>query len=196
MDKTDEKRIRINVADLKNLRDSARRLKKAEESMVLLNKQVLEIKDKYLRLAAEFDNYKKRSEKEKQEIFRYGTENLVMQLIPFDDIFESVLKQMENKPSPEIIHQGLQMLKKEFAKILETAGVSKIISNKSHFDANIHEASEMIETSDYDEGQIVEEERAGYMLNGKIIRPSLVKVAKKKCIKTEDDGKNSSACKD
>jgi len=164
--KTVETTVYIKENDLKNLRENTKKLKKAEENLSRINKQLEEMKEKYLRLAADFDNYKRRVEKEKQDIFKYGIENLIMQLIPFDDIFESVLKQMENKPSPEIVHKGLEMLKTEFSKILEAAGVKKINSLNNRFDANIHEASEVIETDDYQDGQIIEEERAGYLLNG------------------------------
>ena len=194
--KTVETTVYIKENDLKNLRENTKKLKKAEENLSRINKQLEEMKEKYLRLAADFDNYKRRVEKEKQDIFKYGIENLIMQLIPFDDIFESVLKQMENKPSPEIVHKGLEMLKTEFSKILEAAGVKKINSLNNRFDANIHEASEVIETDDYQDGQIIEEERAGYLLNGKTIRPALVKVAKKKCDATDNDSKNFSSCKD
>ena len=194
--KTVEATVYIKENDLKNLRENTKKLKKAEENLSRINKQLEEMKEKYLRLAADFDNYKRRVEKEKQDIFKYGIENLIMQLIPFDDIFESVLKQMENKPSPEIVHKGLEMLKTEFSKILEDAGVKKINSLNNRFDANIHEASEVIETDDYQDGQIIEEERAGYLLNGKTIRPALVKVAKKKCDATDNDSKNFSSCKD
>ncbi len=194
--KTVETTVYIKENDLKNLRENTKKLKKAEENLSRINKQLEEMKDKYLRLAADFDNYKRRAEKEKQDIFKYGIENLIMQLIPFDDIFESVLKQMENKPSPEIVHKGLEMLKTEFSKILEAAGVKKINSLNNRFDANIHEASEVIETDDYQDGQIIEEERPGYLLNGKTIRPALVKVAKKKCDATDNDSKNFSSCKD
>ena len=192
MNKVEEKRINIREVDLRNLRENTKKLRKAEASLSLLNKDLAEIKDKYLRIAAEFENYQKRSEREKKEIFQYGLENFVLRLIPFDDIFESVLKQIENKPSHEVVHKGLQMLKTEFSKILESAGVRRIISKNSKFDAHLHEASEIIETSDYEEGQIVEEERAGYVLNGKTIRPALVKVATGK--RNKDDSKNSSAC--
>lgn len=194
--RTVETKVYIKEKDLKNLRENTKKLKKAEENLSRINKQLEEMKDKYLRLAADFDNYKRRVEKEKQDIFKYGIENLIMQLIPFDDIFESVLKQMKNKPSSEIVQKGLEMLKTEFSKILEAAGVKKINSLNNRFDANIHEASEVIETDDYQDGQIIEEERPGYLLNGKTIRPALVKVAKKKCDVTDNDSKNFSSCKD
>ena len=191
-----EKKAGIREDDLKNLRENSRKLKKAEESLSEMSEKFSGLKDKYLRLAAEFDNYKKRSEKEKKEIYRYGLESFLTQLIPFDDIFESVLTHIEKKPSPEIVHQGLQMLKTEFTKILETAGVEKIASRGRHFDASLHEASGVVETADHEDGEIVEEERVGYLLNGKTLRPALVKVAKKICSTENNDGRNSCSSKD
>lgn len=189
----EEKMISIREADLKNLRESAKKLKEAEKDLTDLNSKISEFKDKYLRLAAEFDNYKKRTEKEKRDIFKYGIENFITQLIPFDDIFESVLNQIEKKPSPEIVHQGLQMLKTEFTKILKTAGVQKIDVIGKSFDANLHEASEIIETDELADGEIIEEERVGYLLNGKVLRPALVKVAKKIC-DTENNNDVGNSC--
>ncbi len=196
MKKNTGERVSIKEDDLKNLREKAGKLRKTEESLLLLNQELSEMKDRFVRLAAEFENFKKRTEKEKQDIYRYGLENFIIRLIPFDDIFESVIRQMEKKPSPEIIHQGLRMLKSEFAKILEGAGVKRINSKDGIFDANLHEASELVETEELDEGRIIEEDRSGFSLNDKIIRPSLVKVARKKSKETgRDESENTGSSK-
>jgi len=168
----------VKKEDLEKLREKARNEKILAQKIKELENQLGELKERYLRLAAEFDNYRKRTEKEKQEIFKYGTETLVMQLIPFDDIFETVLKQMEKNTSPEVIHQGVELLKKEFTKLLDSIGVKRIETEGKKFDPKYHEASEMVETSEYEDGEIIEEERPGYMLHDRIIRPAVVKVAR------------------
>ncbi|MCK9265627.1 nucleotide exchange factor GrpE [bacterium] len=178
MRKKVEKIINIRETDLHNLRENSKKLKNAEKSLLSSQKEFLEVKDKYLRTAAEFENYRKRTEKEKREIFQFGLENFICQLIPFNDIFESVLKQMDKNSSNDVIQQGVQMLGTEFLKLLESVGVKKITSQGVKFDPNLHEASEIVETNDVEEDYILAEDRVGYILNGKIIRPALVKVAK------------------
>ncbi|MCD6407782.1 nucleotide exchange factor GrpE [bacterium] len=177
----------VKKEDLEKLREKARNEKILAQKIKELENQLGELKDRYLRLAAEFDNYRKRTEKEKQDIFKYGTETLVMQLIPFDDIFETVLKQMEKNTSPEVIHQGVELLKKEFTKLLDSIGVKRIETEGKKFDPKYHEASEMVETSEYEDGEIIEEERPGYMLHDRIIRPAVVKVARS--VKGNSEGK-------
>ena len=184
----------VKKEDLEKLREKARNEKILAQKIKELENQIGELKDRYLRLAAEFDNYRKRTEKEKQDIFKYGTETLVMQLIPFDDIFETVLKQMEKNTSPEVIHQGVELLKKEFTKLLDSIGVKRIETEGKKFDPKYHEASEMVETSEYEDGEIIEEERPGYMLHDRIIRPAVVKVARSVKGSSEVEEKNEGNC--
>lgn len=184
----------IKKKDLEKLREKAINEKILTEKIKKMEEHLAELKDRYLRLAAEFDNYRKRAEREKQDIFKYGTESLVMQLIPFDDIFEAVLKQMEKDTSPEVIHQGVELLKKEFTKLLDSIGVKRIKTEGKKFDPKYHEASGTVETSEYEDGEIVEEERAGYMLHDRIIRPAVVKVAKRVKATSDIKEKNGDNC--
>ncbi len=187
--------IHIKEHDLNRLKEQSRKLKELEKYVEKLNVSILDFKERYLRTAAEFDNYKKRTEREKQEIFRFGTESLVMQLLPFDDIFESVIKQMEKNLSSATIHKGLEMLKRELTKFLESVGVKKIETIGKIFDPSVHEASETVETTKQKENTIIEEIRSGYLLHGKVIRPALVKVAKTPVDKKAND-KNPVTSKD
>ncbi len=187
--------IHIKEHDLNRLKEQSRKLKELEKYVEKLNVSILDFKERYLRTAAEFDNYKKRTEREKQEIFRFGTESLVMQLLPFDDIFESVIKQMEKNLSSATIHKGLEMLKRELTKFLESVGVKKIETIGKIFDPSVHEASEIVETTKQKENTIIEEIRSGYLLHGKVIRPALVKVAKTPVDKKAND-KNPVTSKD
>jgi len=136
------------------------------------------LKDKYVRLAAEFDNYRKRTEKEKGDIYRYGVESFLQRLIPFDELFEKAIIQMENTKAIDSIHQGLQMLQKEFSGLLGSLGVKKIDTSGKKFDPVLHEAAGIVESAGYEEGVITEELRAGYLLHDKVLRPAMVKVAR------------------
>ncbi|MCX8082802.1 MAG: nucleotide exchange factor GrpE [bacterium] len=189
-----EDKVIIKVEDLNNLRESAKKVKELEKNLKKMEEDITLLKDKYIRILADFDNYKKRVEKEKQDIFKFGTENLILQLLPFDDIFESVLKQMENNPSPDIIHKGVEMLKREFTKFLEGIGVKKIDTKGTLFNPEIHEASEIVETDEYKEGEIIEEIRSGYSFHNRVIRPALVKVSKKPPSKTAINSNDGNSC--
>jgi len=170
--------IYIKRKDLENLKEKAKEYKQVKEKNTQLENQIQELKDKYLRIAAEFDNYKKRVEREKKEIFQYGMENFILQLLPYDEIFEKVLVQMEKNKSFESIHEGIVMLKKEFTNLLTSLGIKRIETKEKEFDPNFHEVSSVIETSEVPEGKIVEEERPGYLLYDKVLRPAFVKIAK------------------
>ena len=175
-----EKIYFIKESDLKNLRESTKRAKELENERKLLNEKFEQLKEKYLRLLAEFDNYRKRVEREKNEILKYGNENIILQLIPFDEIFEKVLNHMEKTDSLENIKNGIELIKKEFTKLLESFGVRKISSIGEKFDPRFHEATGFVETENEEDGIIVEEEKSGYIYNDRIIRPALVKISKKK----------------
>jgi molecular chaperone GrpE len=185
--KGEKDRVIIKMSDLNNLKESAKKKKELEDKMKKMEEELSLLKDKYIRTLADFDNYKKRMEKEKQDIFKYGTENLVLQLLPFDDIFESVLKQMDNNPAPDTIHKGVEMLKREFTRFLEGIGVKKIDTKGTLFNPELHEAAETVETDAHKEGEVIEEIRSGYSFHNRVIRPALVKVAKKSVCKTSTD---------
>lgn len=193
--KKEDKIISIKEDDLNKLKEHSRKLKELEEEVKKRDAEILQLKDRCLRIAAEFDNYKKRTAREKQDIFRFGTENFIMQLLPFDDIFESVVRQLENNPSSELIHKGMEMLKKEFTKLLDGIGVQKIESVGKPFNPAFHEASGTVETDRYEEGTVVEEERPGYILHSRVLRPALVKVSKKPVVQKPDNNEDSGTCK-
>ncbi len=174
-----ERIYHIKEKDLNKLKEIAKKRRELEQKNKELKEKFEELKDRYLRLAAEFDNFRKRTEKEKQEIYKYGAQNLFRQLLQFDTIFETVLKQMEKTSSPEIIHQGVELLKKEFTKFLEENGVKRIETIGKKFDPTIHEAAGVVETDEYEEGEIVEEEQPGYAFHNIILKPPVVKIAKK-----------------
>ncbi|MGI6595912.1 MAG: nucleotide exchange factor GrpE [Elusimicrobia bacterium] len=192
MSKEGKGKIMVQEEDLNNLREEAKKVQALENKLKEIEEEMLLLKDKYLRTLADFDNYKKRADKEKQEIFKFGTENLILQLLPFEDVFEGVLKQMNNTISYDVIHKGVEMLKQEFTKFLESVGVRRIDVRGVCFDPGCHEAVETIEKNDCKEGEIIEEIRSGYSFHNRIIRPALVKVAKKPDCKIPSENDESS----
>jgi len=141
---------------------------------------VVDYKDKWLRAVAEYDNLKKRVEREKVETLKYSTQFLIIELFPIMDSFDSAISSIENSKDKESFLKGLKMLQGEFHRVLEVNGLKKIKSVGEKFDPNKYEASEEVCTDKFPAGIIVEEIRSGYMLNDRLLRPALVKVSKGK----------------
>ncbi|MDO5014453.1 MAG: nucleotide exchange factor GrpE [Clostridia bacterium] len=132
-------------------------------------------KDDFLRLAAEYDNYRKRTQKEKNEIYIVAKCDLVSKLLPFVDNFEVAL---ENKTNVnEDYHTGMQMILNQFNQILKNEGIEAFGQKGDTFDPNIHEAIMHIEDENFDENSVIEVFRTGYRYKERIIRPATVKVA-------------------
>jgi molecular chaperone GrpE len=149
-----------------------------------LTAEIQEINNRYLRLYAEFENYKKRVNKDKEEIFKYGNESILYDLLPVIDNLEMALKHAANSVSEGLV-QGVEITLKELQKTLEKFGLSPIEANGKPFDPLVHHAMTQIERDDVDEKTVVEEFRKGYMFRDKVLRPSLVAVSKKTAVSQE-----------
>ena len=144
-------------------------LEKAEESIANLS-------DKLMRTAAEFDNYKKRSAKEKIEIFGNAVCDTVAKLLPVLDNLERATVSSEQNLNTEAMLEGLKMVKKQFEDALADIGISPIESVGEQFDPEKHNAV-MTEESDKDENTVLDEFMKGYTYKDKIVRHSMVKVS-------------------
>lgn len=151
-----------------------------EQEIMRLRDSSNEFKDKYLRGLAETENLRKRLQKERQELVQYAIQNVIIDfLLPLDH-FENALK-FTDQASQEVRHwaTGFQMILNQFKDVLATNGVTPYVSVGQPYDHALHEAVEMVETSDFPEGTVVEESLRGYKINGeRILRPARVKVAK------------------
>ncbi len=151
-------------------------------------KQLAEEKDRFLRLNAEFDNFRKRTLKEKEEFIKYANEKLILELI---DVFEALERGLENarkSDNKDKLIEGIELVYKQFKNVLEKNGLVPIKAVGEKFDHYRHEAMMQTLTDEYEEDTILEEFARGYMLNGKVIRYSKVRVAKKK--ETEEEKEN------
>jgi molecular chaperone GrpE len=148
--------------------------------------QIEELTDTLQRLQAEFENYKKRVDKERQAFAKYAQEDLIIKLLPMMDSFEIALKNTTDKDK---FVKGIEMIYAQFYQILENAGLMPINTTGCKFDCHRHEVLMKI-PSDKEEDTIIDELQKGYMLNGKIIRYSKVKVSQGK-----RDDKQKDACK-
>ena len=139
---------------------------------------VNEERDKYLRLSAEFDNYRKRTLKEKAEIIKNGSEKTLTAILPVLDDFERALKNMEASEEAKAMKEGVELIFGKFLKILGQEGLQKIETDGHAFDTDFHEAIALIPApSDDLKGKILDCVQTGYMLNDKVIRHAKVAVA-------------------
>ncbi|MCQ9206030.1 MAG: nucleotide exchange factor GrpE [Omnitrophica bacterium] len=146
--------------------------------------------DRFVRLQAEFENYKKRSYKERIEFIKFANEGLIMELLGIVDNFERGIKSAELKKDFDLLHQGVDMISKQLYTLLESKGLKKIKTEGEKFDPHKHEAVEVVEDEGVQDDIIVEELQPGYTLNDRIIRPARVKVHKCKEKKEEDKEEN------
>lgn len=137
----------------------------------LLSAELAEWKDKYLRLASEFDNFRKRTQKEKTEILRYSNEEMLRALLPVLDDFERSLGVMEKSDNVSAIRDGITMISHKFKNILNSKGLKPMDSLHQVFDSEIHEAITSIPApEDSLKGKIIDEVEKGYYLDEKVIR--------------------------
>ena len=128
---------------------------------------------RYLRLMADFQNYKKRVEKEKRDLYSYANENIMNDLLTVMDNFERALEH----DADENFKEGIEMIFKQLSDVLEKDGLAEIPALGEEFDPNVHSAVMTEETEDYESGKVSGVMQKGYTLNGKVIRPAMVKVA-------------------
>ena len=132
-------------------------------------------KDKYIRLVAEFENYKKRTLKEKSELILNGSEKTVAAILPILDDFERATA--DKTEDPQAIKEGFELIYKKFLKTLETLGVNKIETDNADFNVDYHEAIAMVPgMGDDKKGKVIDCVQTGYTLNDKVIRHAKVAV--------------------
>lgn len=138
-------------------------------------KQIEELKDKYLRTVAEFDNYKKRTLKEKTELILNGGAKTVAAILPVLDDFERAIA--DKSDDPKAIKEGIQNIFNKFVKSLESLGVKQIETKDKDFDTDYHEAVAMVPgMGDDKKGKVVDCLQTGYTMNDKVIRHAKVAV--------------------
>lgn len=136
-----------------------------------------EVYGRFLRLQAEFDNFKKRTQKEKEADRKYKSQDLVNDLLPAVDNFERAL-QVESSEENAGLVEGITMVYRQLKDALKSAGVEEIETTGKEFDPNLHHAVMQIEDAELEANTVVEELQKGYMLKDRVIRPAMVKVNK------------------
>lgn len=138
-------------------------------------KELQEFKDKYLRLYSEFENFRKRTNKEKLELISTANERLILELLPVLDDFERAEKSMTEATEVEAVKDGVNLIKEKFAKVLEAKGLKPIDAKGKDFDSELHEGITQIPAPEEGlKGKVVDEVERGYKLGEKVIRYSKV----------------------
>lgn len=154
-------------SDGSNEEDGSTQIAKLEE-------QLLDAKDRYLRQAADMENMRRRQEKERADLLKYGTEKLLQELLPVLDSLDKALLSAEGQSNPVV--EGVKMVHKQFTSVLEQHGLKATQAKGSLFDPNLHQAIQRVE-DDVKDDTVKEEFQKGYTLNGRLIRPSMVSVS-------------------
>ena len=146
-----------------------------EEKLEKAEKELADMKDQYLRKAAEFENYRKRTLKEKGELATYGAENAVKAILPVLDDFERAMA--DKSDDVKSVRDGMQLIFNKFVKALKALGVEKIDTADKDFDVDFHEAIAMVPgMGDDKKGKVIDCVQTGYKLNDKVIRHAKVAV--------------------
>ncbi|MCR4603076.1 MAG: nucleotide exchange factor GrpE [Prevotella sp.] len=139
--------------------------------------EIASLKDRYQRLAAEFDNYRKRTIKERAELILNGGEKTIKALLPVIDDMERAMANGEKTDDPKVLREGMELIYHKLMKTLEGMGVKKIDTENADFDTDIHEAIAMVAgMGDDKKGKVIDCMTTGYKLNDKVIRHAKVTV--------------------
>ncbi len=151
---------------------------KLQQSLDEAEKRIAEIQDKYLRLSAEFDNYRKRTIKEKSEIIKNAAEKTITAILPVLDDMERAIANMQKSEDAKAWLEGVELINNKFLKILSQEGLNKIETEGADFDTDYHEAIAMIPAPNEEQkGKVLDCVQTGYKLNDKVIRHAKVAVA-------------------
>lgn len=139
--------------------------------------EIEELKDKYLRAVAEFDNYRKRTLKERTELILNGGEKVITAILPIVDDMERAIENGKKTDEPDVLREGMELICQKFLKTLEAQGVSVIDTDDTDFNTDVHEAVAMVPgMGDDKKGKVIDCLQKGYKLNDKVIRHAKVAV--------------------
>ena len=148
-----------------------------EDPLEIAQAEIELLKDKYLRSVAEFDNYRKRTLKEKAELILNGSEKTVSAILPVIDDMERAIENGQKTEDPTVLREGMELIYQKFMKALESLGVKKIEADGTDFDTDLHEAVAMVPgIGDDKKGKVIDCLQTGYQLNDKVIRHAKVAV--------------------
>lgn len=174
---TKEKKLKDAKKEISSLRSQVKAVK---EELKSTDKETGEYLDYLKRLKAEFENYKRRSQKEREGIVSWSNEDLIKQFLPvLDDLERAVDSSQQSNNNLASLMEGMRMILDQLKAILQKQGLQEIEAKGEEFDPHFHEALMSVDLAEYPDNSVVEEMRKGYKLNNKILRPAMVKVNKR-----------------
>jgi molecular chaperone GrpE len=186
-EKTEEKNEETKEDQIKEEKEES----KSEEKVTELENEVAELKDKLLRKAAEFENYKRRTENDQLNLLTYAAESFIQRLLPVLDDFERSLQHMNEAQEVDAIKQGLKLIYDKFMKVLDDQGVKKMESIGQPFNVEYHEALLQRPDDSVEPHTVLEEIEKGYMYKDKVIRHAKVIVSEDKETGINDNSENN-----
>ena len=172
-DKEDSSKTEDEEAEVEESEDEITKLNKTLEEK---DEEIIELKSHIQRLQADFDNFRKQNDKQKQDLIRYANEGLIVKFI---DVYEDMERALENSTNEEEIREGLELIYSKMKNTLEKEGVEEIPAVGEKFDPFKHEALLTVDSPDHENNEIVDELMKGYTLKDKVIKYSKVRVCKK-----------------
>lgn len=146
-----------------------------DEKIEALGNELLQLKDKHIRLQAEFDNYRKRTMKEKMDLIKSGGESVIVNILPVIDDFERALMAFSEMKDDDPLKQGISLIYNKFKEFLKQNGIAEIEAKEKDFDTDLHEAVTKIPAPKEElKGKVVDVIQKGYLMNDKVIRFSKV----------------------
>ncbi len=166
------------VQQFSSVEETSDQVEESQQRIKELEQENSELKAQYLRKQAEFENFRKRMQKEKQESIKYANNNLLQDLVGIIDDFERAIKSSEESKDFESFHSGIQLIERQLVSMLENKyGLKRMESEGEEFDPQKHEAIAMVESPDHDVQTVVEDYQKGYMINDRVLRHAKVRVA-------------------
>lgn len=169
-----------NSVDEKNepiLESNPEQVVEQEDEQEKLKKECEELKNQYIRMAADFDNYRKRQQQERESLLKYGAEDTLKKFLHIIDNLDRAKTSLQDVTDPQLLKESFDLIHKQFLETLEKVGVKKIETVGQEFDHNLHEAAMQTPSNDHPNHMVISELQGGYMFEDRVLRAALVNVA-------------------
>ena len=198
--KSEEKRDKARKSDIAGHNDLQEAVPPVEQSAGVdlemklreKEKEAAENYERYMRAVADLENYKKYAAKDRADILKYANERIIKDLLPILDGLDRALSHSNEVKDVDTFIEGVRIIKEQLLAFLERHGVKRVESVGQTFDPERHEAFMLTESAEHEEGTVLEELEAGYMLNDRLLRAAKVAVSKKKAAGEKGQEKNQS----
>lgn len=184
MEEQEEKQYNQNIQSdeegtqmCEEMQENASTQQATQEQEIDYQAKYLELKDQYVRAFADFENTKKRLERDKNQSLEYAYERIMNDLLPVLDTLEKALESAQSNPEAAAIAQGLQLTLESFLKVLSKHGV-EVINTDGEFDPNLHECLMQVPDENKNDGEILQTLQKGFVYKQRVLRPSMVSVVK------------------